>query len=688
MLNRFGQFSHNRISSYYPRSSQPADSLPHSSMTPPPPPPPPTKARKEPAGTEQDAYVPFVIEGDKGDQSFVFADPKTLDSNCISLRVIVRQYLSIGQARPVPAPLVFNILGRLRALKAIIDKYNAGAVHYDPTDQSDSGRYFSTYVRRRALDQFSAFGFQVSSPTQPVLVHGLAELIVAVEEAFAEDIEASRAVIDSGKVVFEALAELYQPDMAVCGVTSSLGGTSTAFRVVECYYDEKRTLMGFEKSFHLTLEFVAAMGEHFALIRFDEVMSGWQGVRTRPLTELTYSPMPKHLEAHFSSRGKLYGTYGIGGPRFLHYSSGSFFVHNTAKSGAGTMSGPSGSRLNTSGRLMIDTARGSLLGHHASQGFDEPTHAMIQLSGRYRRWLNDQRSKTSGASAETLFIMPDLPSQLQVFTWPALVAFSFASKAWGHVLVDGVSDIVFNDAAFDQLVLASDRKRLIRALVSFGGEEFEDIIAGKSGGSVFLLHGPPGVGKTLTAEAIAEVMRRPLYYVTMGELGMTPDEMERKLGDVLDLCAGWNALTLIDEADVFLEKRSTSDILRNAMVCVMLRLLEYHQGILFLTTNRVREFDPAFESRVTVALRYEHLDPNARIQVWKNLISRLTIEVGELDYQRLGEQVMNGRQIKNAVRLALALAKDAGSPLTQDLVDQTIAITTLSRSDMQAASNF
>jgi hypothetical protein len=30
--------------------------------------------------------------------------------------------------------------------------------------------------------------------------------------------------------------------------------------------------------------------------------------------------------------------------------------------------------------------------------------------------------------------------------------------------------------------------------------------------------------------------------------------------------------------DIFLEARSTSELQRNALVCVMLRLLEYHQG--------------------------------------------------------------------------------------------------------------
>ena len=112
-----------------------------------------------------------------------------------------------------------------------------------------------------------------------------------------------------------------------------------------------------------------------------------------------------------------------------------------------------------------------------------------------------------------------MPSQLLDITWPALVGFSFTAKCWCHVLVSGLSEIKFNESAFDELVLDAKRKRLINALVKFGGEQFEDIIQGKQGGSIFLLHGPPGVGKTLTAEAIAEVLHRPLYYVTMGELG-------------------------------------------------------------------------------------------------------------------------------------------------------------------------
>ena len=196
-------------------------------------------------------------------------------------------------------------------------------------------------------------------------------------------------------------------------------------------------------------------------------------------------------------------------------------------------------------------------------------------------------------------------------------------------------------------------------------------------------------GKTLTAEAVAETLRKPLYYVTMGELGTDPETMEKRLGEILELCAGWDALTLIDEADVFLEKRATSDVLRNAMVCVMLRLLEYHQGILFLTTNRVTEFDAAFESRVTVALKYEQLSEDARQQVWRNLIDRISnIDKKPLDYQVLGKFVLNGRQIKNSIRLAYALALENKKSLDQEIILETIAITNLGRQEMQSAAKW
>lgn len=91
-----------------------------------------------------------------------------------------------------------------------------------------------------------------------------------------------------------------------------------------------------------------------------------------------------------------------------------------------------------------------------------------------------------------------------------LKGFSFHAKKWGELAVDNLSEISFDSRAFEQLVLDSERKTLIRGLVENYCGAFSDIITGKSGGCIFLLHGPPGTGKTLTAEAIAELLQRPL----------------------------------------------------------------------------------------------------------------------------------------------------------------------------------
>lgn len=81
-----------------------------------------------------------------------------------------------------------------------------------------------------------------------------------------------------------------------------------------------------------------------------------------------------------------------------------------------------------------------------------------------------------------------------------------------------------------------------------------DFRQGKGRGLVAVLHGPPGTGKTLTAEGIAELLKRPLYMVSVGELGTNPHQLETELNKILDVAHSWGAVLLLDEADVFLGK--------------------------------------------------------------------------------------------------------------------------------------
>ncbi|KAJ5701520.1 P-loop containing nucleoside triphosphate hydrolase protein [Penicillium malachiteum] len=66
-----------------------------------------------------------------------------------------------------------------------------------------------------------------------------------------------------------------------------------------------------------------------------------------------------------------------------------------------------------------------------------------------------------------------------------------------------------------------------------------------------------------------------------------------------------------------------SDLKRNALVSVFLRVLDYYSGILFLTTNRVGIIDEAFKSRIHISLYYPHLDEHQSKRIWEINLQRL-----------------------------------------------------------------
>lgn len=226
-------------------------------------------------------------------------------------------------------------------------------------------------------------------------------------------------------------------------------------------------------------------------------------------------------------------------------------------------------------------------------------------------------------------------------------------------------------------------------------KSIDDIISGKGKGLVAVLHGPPGTGKTLTAEGIADLLKCPLYMVSAGDLGTDPRGLEKELQNILDIAHSWGAILLLDEADVFLERRSIQDIHRNALVSIFLRLLEYFQGILFLTTNRVETFDEAFVSRIHLSLRYGELTQKARKTVWKMFLERArtvegvcVAELSDADYNELSKRQVNGRQIKNLTRAAQALAIHEEVPLGMSHIRRVTEVAVEFENDLRGGRGY
>jgi SpoVK/Ycf46/Vps4 family AAA+-type ATPase len=250
--------------------------------------------------------------------------------------------------------------------------------------------------------------------------------------------------------------------------------------------------------------------------------------------------------------------------------------------------------------------------------------------------------------------------------------------------VDRLHDVRWNKDAFEILVADKDTKELIQALVmtQLEAERGTDIVRGKGNGLIMLLHGGPGTGKTFTAETVAEIAEKPLYRVTCGDIGTRPEEVEQYLESVLHLGKIWGCVVLLDEADVFLEERSLSQLERNALVSVFLRVLEYYEGILILTSNRVGTFDEAFKSRIQLALHYDNLSESQRRRVWWNFLNRLkSMDRHSIDFDglfdhvdELAKHVMNGRQIRNVITTARQLARYRNKIMTYQDLNHVIEI--------------
>jgi hypothetical protein len=128
----------------------------------------------------------------------------------------------------------------------------------------------------------------------------------------------------------------------------------------------------------------------------------------------------------------------------------------------------------------------------------------------------------------------------------------------------------------------------------------------------------------------------------------------------------------------------------NKATTVFLRALEYYNGVLILTTNRVTSLDTAFRSRIHLGIKYQSLSVATRKNIWQTFLERSTSgsEVDVLGARLLDEFAayqFDGRMIKNAVRMAHAVAVDEDIALNATHIRKAIEALEAFRHDMVEA---
>ncbi|RSL48177.1 hypothetical protein CEP51_015671 [Fusarium floridanum] len=249
----------------------------------------------------------------------------------------------------------------------------------------------------------------------------------------------------------------------------------------------------------------------------------------------------------------------------------------------------------------------------------------------------DRASPKKELSNEQLMLLP-----------PRVLGYALAQKRWVQLDVEKLQNPSSADSRNfnDKLILDQDHKDLIsRAVKAHGKSNILDHIPGKGRGLAF-----PGIG--------------------VSDIGTKSTKVEENLQKVFALAGLWEAVLLFDEADVFLEARGSrgADMERNSMVSVLLRILEYYDGILVLTTNRLRTFDIAVQSRIHVAIEYGDLTKEQREKIFFEFLDQLNSRKLVEEYEQCVAWVreegktkqFNGRQIRNIVSTAMGMAHANG----------------------------
>jgi SpoVK/Ycf46/Vps4 family AAA+-type ATPase len=177
-------------------------------------------------------------------------------------------------------------------------------------------------------------------------------------------------------------------------------------------------------------------------------------------------------------------------------------------------------------------------------------------------------------------------------------------------------------------------------------------------------------------------LHRPLYYISGAELGLLEPNLyrsvpvENQLELIFKRIARWEAILLFDEAESFVATRDqqSGDGKKNALTSILLRMLEYQSGIIFLTTNRVSDFDTALFSRVHVTLKFEQLSVQQCRFIWKKMAMQTENDLKEEDYEALARIPVDGRTIKNVLRVAslqvkMRLKKEGGGEERMQMSD-------------------
>ena len=190
-----------------------------------------------------------------------------------------------------------------------------------------------------------------------------------------------------------------------------------------------------------------------------------------------------------------------------------------------------------------------------------------------------------------------------------------------------------------------------------------------------LMIGPPGTGKTMAATVLANELKLDIYRIDLSQIGSKYiGETEKNLSAIFDTGKHANAILFFDEADALFTKRTevgnSNDRYANAEIAYLLQKIEEYDGISFLATNNLNNFDMAFRRRITFIVPMHLPDAEIRMRLWEKVFPE-ELPKEKIDFTTIAENgEMSGSSIKSAALQAAYRVASEKRPMSKiDIVD-------------------
>jgi len=191
-----------------------------------------------------------------------------------------------------------------------------------------------------------------------------------------------------------------------------------------------------------------------------------------------------------------------------------------------------------------------------------------------------------------------------------------------------------------------------------------------SRGATILFAGPPGTGKTMAAEILADELGLDLYKIDLSTVvSKYIGETEKNLDRIFAEAESSNAILFFDEADALFGKRSevrdSHDRYANLEISYLLQRMESYDGVTILATNLRANLDEAFTRRLQFAVDFPFPEEADRLRIWQTLLLPEMPRAEDLDLHLMARRFeLAGGNIRNILLSAAYLAAADGRQLT------------------------